>query len=365
MKKMSRTCEDRLSFRYDYILLERLLAYAIFLYSFELWNCLDSCSSLGFLCSSKSCRLQITLILMGYIQERIMTQTYLSTVDHQLNKFENTQFLVFMNRVFAIILCTAYLIVNWKREPPHVPPFYKHSFTSFSNTLSSWCQYEALKFVSFPTQTVCKASKVLSTMLMGFIIRGERYGFSECACTVMLAFGASLFLLSNSSKEFGSNTVSSSDWVTTVSGIGLMSGYLLFDAFTLNWQKKLFDVRPRVSRYQMMFGVNMFSMILCFVTLIEEGTFLSPFRFLATHEGFGRDIFFLSLSGALGQIVIYITIERFGPMIFAVMMTLRQILSILLSAVAYDHPMSAWSTFGLLITFTAVFGTIYIRHHQT
>lgn len=52
---------------------------------------------------------------------------------------------------------------------------------------------------------MCKASKVLPTMLMGFIIRGKRYGYGECACAVMLAFGASLFLLSNSSKGIGSN----------------------------------------------------------------------------------------------------------------------------------------------------------------
>lgn len=65
------------------------------------------------------------------------------------------------------------------------------------------------------------------------------------------------------------------------------------------------------------------------------------------------------------QVVIYITIERFGPMIFTVMMTLRQILSILLSAVAYGHPMSVLSMFGLLITFTSIFGIIYIRHRKT
>lgn len=61
---------------------------------------------------------------------------------------------------------------------------------------------------------------------------------------------------------------------------------------------------------QMMFGVNMFSMMLCFVTLIEEGTFLSPFRFLATHEGFCRDIILLSLSGALGQVYLNSFFER-------------------------------------------------------
>uniref|UniRef100_A0A915PTT8 Adenosine 3'-phospho 5'-phosphosulfate transporter 1 n=1 Tax=Setaria digitata TaxID=48799 RepID=A0A915PTT8_9BILA len=200
---------------------------------------------------------------------------------------------------------------------------------------------------------------------MGFIIRDERYGCGEYICTVMLAFGASLFLLSNNSKTFNSNAFLSSNRVTTFSGICLMFGYLLFDAFTLNWQKKLFDVRPRVSRYQMMFGVNIFSMILCLVTLVMEGKLLSPFQFLVTHEGFARDIILLSLTGALGQVAIYATIERFGPVIFAVMMTLRQILSILLSAIAYGHPMSALSIFGLMITFAAIFGTIYTRHHRT
>uniref|UniRef100_A0A183EGB4 Adenosine 3'-phospho 5'-phosphosulfate transporter 1 n=1 Tax=Gongylonema pulchrum TaxID=637853 RepID=A0A183EGB4_9BILA len=147
-----------------------------------------------------------------------------------------------------------------------------------------------------------------------------------------------------------------------LSGICLMSGYLLFDAFTLNWQKTLFDCKPRISKYQMMFGVNMFSVILCFVSLVEQGTLISPFHFLVAHEGFARDVFLLSLFGALGQVVIYATIERFGPVIFAVMMTLRQIFSIMLSTVAYGHPISALSVLGFFITFSAIFINIYRRH---
>lgn len=54
---------------------------------------------------------------------------------------------------------------------------------------------------SLPTfQTVFKASKILPTMLMGFIIRGERYGKVDCGIAIALASGASLFFLSNSLK---------------------------------------------------------------------------------------------------------------------------------------------------------------------
>lgn len=60
-------------------------------------------------------------------------------------------------------------------QPPHAPPLYTYSFCSISNTLSSWCQYEALKYVSFPTQTFCKASKLIPTMVMGRVLRREKY----------------------------------------------------------------------------------------------------------------------------------------------------------------------------------------------
>uniref|UniRef100_A0A915ASJ3 Adenosine 3'-phospho 5'-phosphosulfate transporter 1 n=1 Tax=Parascaris univalens TaxID=6257 RepID=A0A915ASJ3_PARUN len=304
--------------------------------------------------------LQTTLVSMGFLQERIITQGYISLTNHtQIDKFTDTQFLVFCNRIFALILSGTYLFFHWKREPPHVPPFYKHSFTSISNTLSSWCQYEALKFVSFPTQTVCKASKVLPTMLMGFVVRGERYSRAECASALFLAFGASLFFLANNIH----NSIYT-DHATTLSGICLMFGYLMFDAFTLNWQKTLFDTQPRVSKYQMMFGVNAFSTVLCLVSLIEQGTLISSFTFIVSRRHFARDAFLLSLSGAFGQVVIYMTIERFGPIVFAIMMTVRQILSIALSAFAYGHPMSPLAVLGLIIAFTAIFSNIYRQYFK-
>ncbi|VDM25321.1 unnamed protein product [Toxocara canis] len=315
--------------------------------------------------------LQTTLVSMGFLQERIMTQGYLLLSDwNQIDKFADTQFLVFLNRVFALILSGAYLFINWKREPIHVPPLYKHSFTSVSNTLSSWCQYEALKYVSFPTQTVCKASKVVPTMLMGFVVRGERYGRAECASALFLAFGASLFFFASNIDAFART-----DQATTLSGLCLMFGYLTFDAFTLNWQKSLFDTRPHVSKYQvsemgnaaelqMMFGVNTFSTVLCLVSLVEQGTLISSFSFLLSHEHFARDAFLLSLSGALGQVVIYMTIERFGPIVFAIMMTGRQILSIALSAFVYGHPMPPTAVIGLIIAFAAIFSNIYRQYFR-
>ncbi|CCD64140.1 Adenosine 3'-phospho 5'-phosphosulfate transporter 1 [Caenorhabditis elegans] len=302
--------------------------------------------------------IQVTLVAMGVLQERIITRGYRRSDQLEVeDKFGETQFLIFCNRIVALVLSLMILAKDWTKQPPHVPPLYVHSYTSFSNTISSWCQYEALKYVSFPTQTICKASKVVVTMLMGRLVRGQRYSWFEYGCGCTIAFGASLFLLSSSSKGAGSTIT-----YTSFSGMILMAGYLLFDAFTLNWQKALFDTKPKVSKYQMMFGVNFFSAILCAVSLIEQGTLWSSIKFGAEHVDFSRDVFLLSLSGAIGQIFIYSTIERFGPIVFAVIMTIRQMLSIVLSTIMYGHELTFLAAIGFMIVFAAIFVDIHKKY---
>ncbi len=79
-----------------------------------------------------------------------MTQAY--GEDSQGNPifFHNSQFLVLLNRVLALII--AYCIILYTAPRKTNAPFYKFGLPSMSNTISSWCQYEALKYVGFPTQ---------------------------------------------------------------------------------------------------------------------------------------------------------------------------------------------------------------------
>ena len=93
----------------------------------------------------------------GVLQEKIMTQEYTDETGH-VEKFTDSQFLVFVNRILAFFFSGIYLLVT--TQSVHTTPLYKYSFCSVSNTLSSWCQYEALKFISFPTQ-VCQLSFTL------------------------------------------------------------------------------------------------------------------------------------------------------------------------------------------------------------
>ena len=57
------------------------------------------------------------------------------------------------------------------------------------------------------------------------------------------------------------------------------TGYMAFDSFTSNWQGELFS-QYKMTSVQMMIGVDMFSLLLTSVSLIEQGTIIENINFM-------------------------------------------------------------------------------------
>ncbi|KAK0041266.1 adenosine 3-phospho 5-phosphosulfate transporter 1 [Biomphalaria pfeifferi] len=297
--------------------------------------------------------LQISYLTWGVLQERIMTIKFGTEEDGEY--FKDSQFLVFINRILAFIM--ALIVIMLQAQPPHTAPLYKYSFSSFSNIMSSWCQYEALKFVSFPTQVLAKASKVVPVMLMGKIVSKKTYQFHEYLTAVMISVGLSLFLLTSG------DVTKHKDTVTTTSGLIMLIGYMLFDSFTSNWQGELFT-HYKMSSIQMMAGVNMFSCLLTSVSLIEQGGFIDSAAFMVRHPEFVWDAVILSICSASGQLFIFYTISQYGAVVFVIIMTVRQGFAIMLSCLIYGHPVTLIGMLGIIILFIALFLKIYISQRQ-
>ena len=97
--------------------------------------------------------IQVSYLMWGLMQERIMTRPYGSG-----ELFSSSKFIVFANRFLALLVAYAGVRLSRQRHGPssieHSAPLYKFSFSSVSNIVSSVSQYEALKYVSFPTQVL-------------------------------------------------------------------------------------------------------------------------------------------------------------------------------------------------------------------
>jgi hypothetical protein len=117
-----------------------------------------------------------TFVIWGLLQERMLTRRYPRIVG---DYFEYTYFLVFTNRLWSLLFSSVLMHRQRRFRWPKGVLIQDLSYSAVSNMLSSWCQYEALKYVTFPAQTLFKSFKILPVMLMGKVSRREREGVTR------------------------------------------------------------------------------------------------------------------------------------------------------------------------------------------
>jgi adenosine 3'-phospho 5'-phosphosulfate transporter B2 len=87
------------------------------------------------------------------------------------------------------------------------------------------------------------------------------------------------------------------------------------------------------------------------------------------HTDITMHIVLLSLTSAIGQIFIFVTIQKFGALVFSLIMTTRQVLSIVLSSMVFEHSMTLQGMLGVSLIFFALFLQQYLKfesaHNKT
>lgn len=113
--------------------------------------------------------LNLTFVIWGLLQERMLTRKY---PRHTGEYFTYSYALVFTNRFWTLVM-SGLLLMYFKPRTSRSTVIYEYSFPSISNMLSSWCQYEALRYVSFPAVTLFKSFKLAPVMLMGKLLGNQ------------------------------------------------------------------------------------------------------------------------------------------------------------------------------------------------
>ncbi|CAJ1331870.1 unnamed protein product [Effrenium voratum] len=114
----------------------------------------------------------VALWVYGLLQERIMSQPYDGVM------FGDSVFLVFCNRFVAIWFGLGMATAQGE-EVGLKAPVWRYMIVSLSNVFATTCQYEALKYVSFPVQMLGKSFKMMPVMLWGIVISSKRYALKD------------------------------------------------------------------------------------------------------------------------------------------------------------------------------------------
>ncbi|VDK38065.1 unnamed protein product [Taenia asiatica] len=301
--------------------------------------------------------LNLVYVLWGVLQEKIMTSSYGG------GRFRDPQFLVFCNRIGALVMASVCIHLLGPRRLEAVAaaadgrggaPLSSYANPALSNILSSWCQYEALLFITFPTQVISKCCKTIPVMLMGRLLYGRSYKAHEYITTALVSIGVSVFILSSPPERGGRAAVNSA------SGLVLICGYIILDSYTSTFQDNLFRIY-KISPLQMMRGVCAWAVLFTITPLLADGTLFSSLRFAWDQPQFALDVVGSAVCSGFGQILIFGTIAEFGAVTFTIIMTIRQCLSILVSCLLFAHPINVAGALGLLITFGAILSRVICK----
>jgi len=284
--------------------------------------------------------------MYGVIQERIMSEPY-----GEKDFFRVSVFLVLCNRLVAILY--ALMMICCKGEEcRNKAPLWKYLAISFSNVAATWCQYEALKYVSFPVQMLGKSFKMMPVMMWSIIISGKKYGAKDWLIALGVTWGVTQFLLTGDIKS------KHADKGSSVYGLILLMCFLACDGFTSTFQEKLFK-EHKTSKYNQMLYVNSGSAIVSGGSLMLSGQAGTAINFCFKYPSFIMHAGALSGAAVSGQFFIYSLVKEYGALILACCMNLRQVISILVSYILYVHPISLLQVLGLLLVFGALFYKSY------
>lgn len=303
--------------------------------------------------------LQVSYLTWGYMQELIMTTPFQPTEHVPDGKFPSAAFCVFSNRFLAVIVAmVAVRVRHGAFFANNKAPLWAFTPCALSNTLSSWSQYASLKYVSFPVQTVFKSSKIIPVMVMGKCLKGTSYSWTQYVEAGLITAGVAIFsILSKSSNK---------DTATELIGLLYLLMYVSFDSFTSQWQDKVYTQygRPNVDAYQMMLGVNVSAIVLTTAGLILSGDLPVVIEFLQANPDAFRYNIITAITSASGQLCIFYTIKEFGPIVFTIIMTTRQMFSICLSAIVFGHYISPKAACGAILVFAVLFYQIRRKYNN-
>lgn len=293
--------------------------------------------------------LNLTFVTWGVLQERMLTRKYPRLTGEY---FTYSYALVFTNRCWTVIMSGGllmYLKPRWSRSTI----IYEYSFPSISNMLSSWCQYEALQYVSFPAVTLFKSFKLAPVMAMGKILGNKEYPQYDYVVALIIGVGLTLFMSSTDDLRFGYD-IYGEEASATWTGIMLLFFFLFFDSFTSQWQSRMFQRHRDLSMIELMFATSAFSTVLSFITLVHSKELWPALSFVYRHSEIHLHFFMFSICSTIGQLFIFYTIKNFGAVVFTIIMTTRILLSIALSCILYGHEVTSGGFLGLMMVMGAV-----------
>ncbi len=188
-------------------------------------------------------------------------------------------------------------------------------------------------------------------MIFGVIL-GKKYPLQKYVNVIIITTGVALFMGGGTSTSKNSG---SSGADTTLLGAMMLSVSLCFDGATGAYEDKLMG-NDHVEPFDLMYNIQLGKAVISFCALVATNGLND---FIHTLNAGGLSLVALGLTGAIGQVFVFVTISKFGALNCALIGLVRKMLSLILSFVLYGHTLNAFQTVGLALAIAAMIANFY------
>jgi len=326
-----------------------------------------------------------SFLTWGLLQERITTTPYAvdSSAQAQAEYFRFPIVLNTIQALFAFTSGSLYLLYktngsyNILPSSAALPPLLLVTLTT---TLASPFGYASLAHVDYLTFVLAKSCKLLPVMALHVTLFRKRYPLSKYLIVLAVTGGVALFTLYHPPKpgKPKSHTTSS------IYGLTLLGINLLFDGLTNTVQDHIFSSPTRYGKSsgpQMMVTLNLLGTLLMtayllltpmvppslfpsFLPAAETNELASALGFLARHPAVTRDMLGFAACGAVGQLFIYATLERFSSLLLVTVTVTRKMLTMLLSVLWFGKSLSPGQWAGVGLVFGGVAAEAWVQKKE-
>ncbi|KAG5181184.1 UAA transporter family-domain-containing protein [Tribonema minus] len=239
---------------------------------------------------------------------------------------------------------TAWVGRHIRGEVPTTIPKHQMVVLGFTSMGSTFTSVRSLRYVIYPVQVLAKSCKPIPVMLMGAAM-GKKYPLKKYVNVIMIVCGVAMFM--GGGKGAGK---SGADAGGQVLGLLLLFMSLCFDGGTGAYEDKLM-CKHHVGPFDLMFNIQFAKMLLAGLGLIIFGQ-INYFFSMVQETGFV--LLLLGMTGALGQVFIFVTISKFGALTCSIIGLARKILTLVASIVIYGHAVNLLQGTGLALAVAAM-----------
>jgi UDP-galactose transporter B1 len=200
---------------------------------------------------------------------------------------------------------------------------------SFFITFAAPFGFAALSHISYPAMVLAKSCKLVPVMVMNVLLYRRAFAQHKYVVVSLVTVGITMFMGfgGEGGKKHSAKGQDNPTMWHSVIGMTYLLINLVLDGATNSTQDEIF-ARYKVSGQQMMLWINLLCTLLTSLISVlplphipvlhpskgGETEFKSAFEFLRTHPTIIYPLVQFALTGALGQLFIFETLQHFGSL---------------------------------------------------